>query len=334
LSTQADIASLAAGLVREVVARRRSAPPPRATYRLQFNHTFTFNDAREIVPYLAALGVSHVYASPVFKAAPGSMHGYDVIDYGELNPEIGTREDFDALVAALREHDLRLILDFVPNHMGIDGGANAWWQDVVENGEMSRFAEHFDIDWTPLKRELRDKVLLPFLGGQYGEVLERGELKLVHEEGGFRIQYWETPFPLDPRTYPFILRRAQPALTEALAADDLDLLEFESIITALERLPAHDDENPPDDAIEVRFREQVVTRHRLAGLCERSDAVREAIERAVAELNGDPGDPRSFDPLDHLLSMQAFRLSYWRVAAEEINYRRFFAINTLAATRQ
>ena len=334
MSTQADIASLAAGLVREVVARRRSAPPPRATYRLQFNHTFTFNDAREIVPYLAALGVSHVYASPVFKAAPGSMHGYDVIDYGELNPEIGTREDFDALVAALREHDLRLILDFVPNHMGIDGGANAWWQDVVENGEMSRFAEHFDIDWTPLKRELRNKVLLPFLGGQYGEVLERGELKLVHEEGGFRIQYWETPFPLDPRTYPFILRRAQPALTEALAADDLDLLEFESIITALERLPAHDDENPPDDAIEVRFREQVVTRHRLAGLCERSDAVREAIERAVAELNGDPGDPRSFDPLDHLLSMQAFRLSYWRVAAEEINYRRFFAINTLAAIRQ
>ena len=320
--------------MQRIIEQRLAMPVPRATYRLQFNHTFTFNDARVIVPYLAALGISHVYASPIFKAAPGSMHGYDVIDYGQLNPEIGTREELDALVTSLHDHGMRLIVDFVPNHMGIDGGANPWWQDVVENGQMSRYADHFDIDWSPLKRELRNKVLLPVLGGHYGEVLERGELRLLLEEGGFLIRYWETPFPLDPRTYPFILRRAQEALAEQLDPEDLDLLELESIITALERLPGPDDPDLPEDAIEARHREQVVTRHRLAGLLERSGVIREAIERVIEELNGDTDDPRSFDQLDHLLSMQPFRLSFWRVAAEEINYRRFFAINTLAAIRQ
>jgi len=321
-------------LVREVVVDCHAKPAPRATYRLQFNHTFTFRDAASIVPYLADLGISHVYASPIFKAAKGSMHGYDVVDYGLLNPEIGTREQFDAFVEMLHAHDLRLILDFVPNHMGIDGGANAWWQDVIENGQMSRYAEHFDIDWTSLKLELRDKVLLPFLGGQYGKVLERGELKLACEDGGFLVRSWETPFPLDPRTYPFILRLAQPAVDATLEDDELDRLEFESIITALERLPAPDDPEPAEDAIEVRHREQVVARHRLAALWERSATVREAIAEVVTELNGTPGDPRSFDRLDQLLNLQPFRLSFWRVAAEEINYRRFFATNTLAAIRQ
>ncbi len=323
-----------ADIVRAIVDRRRSQPVPRATYRLQFNGQFTFRQATDIVPYLAKLGVSHVYASPIFRAAQGSMHGYDVVDYGQINPEIGTDDDFHAFVGALRAHDLRLILDFVPNHMGIDGGANGWWQDVIENGEMSRYAEYFDIDWTPLKRELRGKVLLPFLGGQYGEVLERGELKLAFEAGGFLVRSWETPFPLDPRTWPFILRRAFASLDDALDAEDLDRLEFESIITALERLPAPDDPEPAPDAIDVRHREQLVGRHRLETLCDRHQVIREAIEHAVDTLNGSPGDPRSFDDLDQLLNLQPFRFSYWRVAAEEINYRRFFAINTLAAIRQ
>src|SRR5699024_10549382 len=131
-------------------------------------------------PYFADLGISHIYASPIFRTAPGSMHGYDVVDYGEIDPEIGTREEFDRFVSELHQHAIGLILDFVPNHMGIEQGANAWWQDVLENGRMSRYASFFDIDWRPLKRELRGKVLLPFLGGQYGEVLERGELALVY----------------------------------------------------------------------------------------------------------------------------------------------------------
>ncbi len=321
-------------LIRELVDERRALPAPRATYRLQFNHTFTFRQARDIVPYLSRLGVSHVYASPIFRAVAGSLHGYDVVDYNEINPDIGSREEFDAFVSTLHEHDMRLIVDFVPNHMGIDGGVNPWWQDVVENGPMSRYANHFDIDWTPLKQELRNKVLLPFLGGQYGEILERGELKLAFEDGRFTVYSWETPFPLDPRTYPFILSRLVPALVDEVGAEHLDVLDLESIATALDRLPGPDDADGPDDAIAARHREQVGTVRRLADLCERSDPVRAALEREVQALNGTPGDARSFDDLDHLLNLQPFRLAYWRVAAEEINYRRFFAINTLAAIRQ
>ena len=323
-----------ADVVHQLVESCRAKPAPRATYRLQFNHTFTFADAQAIVPYLSKLGISHVYASPIFKAAAGSMHGYDVVDYGQLNPEIGSPEEFDAFVETLHAHGLRLILDFVPNHMGIDNGANPWWQDVIEHGELSRYADYFDIDWTPLKRELRNKVLLPFLGGQYGEVLERGELRLVYQDGGFHVQSWETPFPLDPRTWPTVLQLAQVRIGESIPDDDLDRLEFDSIVTALERLPSPHDPDLAADAVEVRYREQLVTRHRLAALSERSAEISAAIDAAVTHLNGTPDDPRSFDDLDALLDEQPFRLSYWRVAAEEINYRRFFAINTLAAIRQ
>ncbi|MGC4191810.1 MAG: malto-oligosyltrehalose synthase [Thermomicrobiales bacterium] len=323
-------------LVREVVCVIEAAaarPVPRATYRLQFNHTFTFDDARRIVPYLADLGISHVYASPVFRAAPGSMHGYDVVDYTEINPEIGGRAGLNTLVETLHVHDMGLILDVVPNHMGIANGANTWWQDVLENGEASVHADTFDIDWAPLKRDLRGKVLLPFLGDQYGNVLERGELRLVFADGVFRIDYWDTPLPLDPCTWPLVFHRAEPALLEALAADDLDLLEFESIITALERLP-HGDEVAGRDAKFARQREQIVIRHRLESLVTRNDAIRAAVASAVDGLNGIPDDPGSFDDLDALIDAQNWRPAFWRVASEEINYRRFFAINTLAAIRQ
>lgn len=310
-------------------------PTIRATYRLQFNKEFTFEDATRLVPYLADLGISHLYASPLFKAAPGSMHGYNVVDYGEINPEIGAREDFDRMVSTLHQHGMGLILDFVPNHMGIENGANAWWQDVVENGRMSRYAEYFDVDWTPLKRELEGKVLLPFLGGQYGEVLERGELALTYGDGGFAIHYYDTPFPIDPRTYPFILQRARERVEELLAPNDLELLAFESVISAFDRLPAAEGDVEPDaETIAARYREQVVTRMRLAELYDSNETIRSAIDAAVEELNGTADGPRSFDALDALLARQNFRLAYWRVAAEEINYRRFFAINTLAAIRQ
>lgn len=321
--------------VQSIIAARRAVPPPRATYRLQFNATFTFAHALRIVPYLEQLGISHVYASPIFKAAPGSMHGYNVVDFNEVNPEIGTRDELEALAAELHRRSMGLILDFVPNHMGIEEGANAWWQDVIENGRMSRFAEYFDIDWTPLKRELQGKVLLPFLGDQYGAVLERGELQLAFEESGFTLRYWETPFPIDPRTWPFVLTPVLDGLRQTLEADNLDLLELESVANALERLPQPVEfQQPSHEDIEARYREQVVTRLRLAALMERSDTIADAVGREVARLNGSADDPRSFDRLDHLLSLQPYRLASWRVAAEEINYRRFFAINTLAAIRQ
>jgi len=323
-----------ATIVSDLIEARLAPAPPRATYRLQFNHTFTFKDATAIVPYLADLGISHVYASPIFRASPGSMHGYDVVDYGELNPEIGTREEFDTLVAALHEVDLKLILDFVPNHMGIDGGSNPWWQDVLENGAASPYAATFDIDWDPVKVELRNKVLLPILGDQYGLVLERGELKMVYDNGSFRIDYGDMPLPINPLTYPEILRTAEQHLGVQLQPDDLDMLDFLSIVTSLERLPTGDETPLNEESIQRRIGEQIVAKRRLADLCERSAVIRESVSVVVAALNGLPNDARSFDRLDQLLGKQNWRLAFWRVASEEINYRRFFAINTLAAIRQ
>ncbi len=147
---------------------------PTATYRLQFNPNFTFRDAATIVPYLSALGVSHCYASPYLRARAGSLHGYDIIDHNTLNPEIGTVEDYEHFVAELHRHGMRQILDIVPNHMGVMGSDNAWWLDVLENGEASEFAEFFDIDWDPIKDELQGKVLVPVLAEQYGNELEKG----------------------------------------------------------------------------------------------------------------------------------------------------------------
>ena len=317
------------------VAENEPAPGarvPLATYRLQLNGGFTFRDTEKIAPYLAELGIDTLYASPVFRANPGSTHGYDVIDYGELNPEIGGEADFDALVAVLRRQGLGLLLDFVPNHMGIAQGRNAWWLDVLENGQSSPYADFFDVDWRPLKGELRGKVLLPILGDHYGVVLERGELRLRLEEGAFTVDYYETPLPVAPLTYPLVLRRRLDALIETLPADDLDLLEFQSIITALDRLPGQEERDP--ELIAEKQREQVVAKRRLAELLRRSGQVRATVAEAEKAFNGTPGDPRSFDLLDGLLAAQSYRLAFWRVAAEEINYRRFFAINELAASRQ
>jgi (1->4)-alpha-D-glucan 1-alpha-D-glucosylmutase len=167
-------------------------PPlePLSTYRLQFNRNFTFSQAAELVPYLAELGISHCYASPYLRARPGSMHGYDIVDHHQINPEIGTLEDYDKFVAALYQHGMGQILDIVPNHMGIMGSDNAWWLDVLENGEASAYAEFFDIDWYPLKDELQGKVLVPVLGDQYGIILDRAELRLKFDQqkGDFNIQ--------------------------------------------------------------------------------------------------------------------------------------------------
>ncbi len=305
---------------------------PSATYRLQFNSGFTFRDATRIVPYLAELGVDTVYASPIFRASPGSTHGYDVSDYGALNPEIGGDDDLAALVAALQRSGMGLLLDIVPNHMGIAGGRNAWWQDVLENGPSSPFADFFDIDWHPIKREIRGKVLLPILGDQYGAVLERGELRLRLEDGAFAIDYFATPLPVAPPTYPLILRQGLDPLVATLPPDNPHLLELLSIITALERLPPQ--ETIDADLVAERQREQVIAKRRLADLLREAAPIRAAIDEAIVAVSGTAGDPHSFDLLDMLLEAQSYRLAFWRVAAEEINYRRFFAINELAAIRQ
>ncbi len=315
---------------------------PSATYRLQLNKDFTFRQAREIVPYLHALGISDVYASPFFRAVPGSTHGYDVVDHNQLNPEIGLEEDFDALTDELKRHDFGLIADFVPNHMGIGEPTNTWWMDVLENGPSSVYARCFDIDFHPLKSELDNKVLLPILGDQYGRVLERGELRLAFEDGAFFLHYFDHKFPINPRSYGQVLEVVLELLGYPKGGDSSALgvsiktlasqvNELQSIVTALEYMPPRSETDAK--RIAERAREKEIVKRRLERLAEEEPSVREALAGAVQRFNGTPGEPRSFDLLHRLIEQQAYRLSYWRVAAEEINYRRFFDINTLAAIR-
>lgn len=304
---------------------------PRATYRLQFHAGFTFADAAAIVGYLADLGASEAYASPILTPRSGSTHGYDITDHGSLNPDLGGEDDFEQLSAALRAHDMGLILDVVPNHMGIGDLRNTWWLDVLENGSSSIYAHYFDIDWEPVARQLSGKVLLPVLGGQYGDVLERGELKLRYADGAFAVTYWDHLFPISPRTYSDLLTHKLDALIEQHGADSEDVMELQSIITAVKYLPPRSETDP--ERIAERNREKEVVKRRLDRLYRASKPVRKMIDATVAEYNGRPGSSRSFDLLDDLLEQQAYRLAFWRVATEEINYRRFFDINDLAAIR-
>jgi (1->4)-alpha-D-glucan 1-alpha-D-glucosylmutase len=304
---------------------------PLSTYRIQFSTAFTFTDAAAIADYLQALGISHVYASSYFKAVPGSSHGYDVADPTRLNPEIGDEGAYTEWIQALRARGMGHIVDVVPNHMGIAKSANPWWQDVLENGAASRYATVFDIDWTPLKPELEQKVLLPVLGDTYGAVLERQEIALEYAKGAFRARYFDNVFPIAPGTYGRILGLGQQQLLRDIGEESDEGLEFLSILTAIRNLPGRQVQDAA--ALAERDREKEVIKRRLAALTSRCPRVLDHIERAVAALNGVRGTPRSFDGLDELLSTQPYRLAYWRVAGEEINYRRFFDINELAAIR-
>lgn len=302
---------------------------PSSTYRLQFNRQFTFTHAREIVPYLDALGVSDCYASPYFQARAESLHGYDITDHNKLNAAIGSRAEYDAWIADLHAHGMGQIVDFVPNHMGVGEPLNLWWMDVLENGPSSMYAPYFDIQWKPLKSDLEDKVLLPILGDQYGRVLERGELQVRFEAGAFYLRYYEHEFPIAPGTYRHILQIALEKL-ESFKSEEF-YAEFQSIITALEYLPRRTETDP--ERIAERTREKEIIKRRLERRCQEAPQVQAAVVQAITQVNGTPGDPRSFDALDSLLNDQSYRLAFWRVAAEEINYRRFFDVNDLAAIR-
>jgi (1->4)-alpha-D-glucan 1-alpha-D-glucosylmutase len=315
-------------LVRDGFSQRRT---PSATYRLQLNRGFTFSDARDLVPYLRELGVSDCYASPVFLACAGSSHGYDVCDHARLNPELGGEPEFDRFAEALRSNGMGLILDVVPNHMGVAGAANAWWADVLENGPGSAYAPFFDIDWRPVNPDLENKVLLPLLEDQYGRVLEAGKIRLGYEDGAFFLGYHETRLPVAPCTYPVVLEHCLPCRSGDLGEGHEHVRELQSVLTALRYLPARTEHSPAK--VVERGREKEVIKRRLAALYGASLAVRATLDAAVASFNGVPGDPRSFDLLDDLIDRQAYRLAYWRVAADEINYRRFFDVNELAAIR-
>lgn len=304
---------------------------PASTYRIQFNSNFRFSDAMEIIPYLKRLGISDIYSSPFFKASKGSLHGYDILDQNSLNPEVGTEAEFEAMVAELKKCGMGQILDIVPNHMCIEGQGNAFWMDVLENGPSSVYADFFDIDWRPLKQELENKILIPILGDQYGTVLENGELRLAFEEGSFFVYYFDHKLPIIPKTYSHVMMLDIGNLEQSLSATAPQYQELMSIVTALKHLPFTTEKDPA--RIAERYREKEVVKRRLWTLYQNSSAIREFFDRNVAIFNGIKGDPRSFDLLDKLLRDQVYRISHWRVATEEINYRRFFDINSLGAIR-
>lgn len=316
-------------LIAAVEERMRTQRLPLATYRAQFNNRCSFAEIESAVPYLYTLGISDLYASPFLKARPGSPHGYDIVDHSAVNPEIGTLDDLRSLRSALREHDMGLLADVVPNHMSATPHLNDWWNDVLENGPSSQFATHFDIDWMPLKPDLANKVLLPVLGDQFGKVLEDGQLKVQYSDGAFWLHYYDRRFPLAPRSCAAILTQRLDEKVTELGAEHESLSELLSILTAIRNLPLRT-ETAAERIIERR-REKEVVKRRLQDLTTRSPEIADFVQANVTLINGIPGNPESFDTLDALLQDQAYRLAYWRAAADEINYRRFFDINELAA---
>lgn len=299
---------------------------PRATYRLQLHADFDFDAARAVLPYLARLGISHVYCSPISRARPGSRHGYDVSDHACINPELGGEAGFERFSDAARALGMGLLLDQVPNHMGVFGADNAWWMDVLENGQASAFAAHFDIDWDPPNRALTGKLLVPVLGATYGDVLDRGDirLELEHAQGVLVLRYHEHRFPLDPRSYTAVLRAA--AVTAPIGESQAGR-QLASLAAAFGALPSRDVRDEPQRT--ARRHNQRLLQARLAKLIAGDADVPIALLAAIEAINTEADRTT----LDTLHEAQAYRLAYWRMAADEINYRRFFDVNDLAALR-
>ena len=304
---------------------------PRATYRLQLHSDFTLDEAAGVAGYLARLGVSDCYTSPIFRAAPGSRHGYDVCDHNQIGPELGGDAAYARFSEALHANGLSHVVDFVPNHMGISTGSNPWWRDVLENGACSVSARFFDIDWEPAEASLDNKLLLPILGDQYGLTLERGALRVVWDDGLLALDVNDERLPINPRQTPRVYRIGLDALGARLGADHPDVAELRSILADLEDMPPYTVSTP--EAIEARGISKALGRDRLRALAGRSPEIRAHIDAAIEAVNGRPGQPASFDLLHELLEAQPYRLASWRTAADEINYRRFFDVNTLAAVR-
>jgi (1->4)-alpha-D-glucan 1-alpha-D-glucosylmutase len=304
---------------------------PVSTYRLQFNVHFRFLDAKRIIPYLNDLGISDIYASPYFKAREGSLHGYDIVDHNTFNPEIGTEDEYNEMVYELWKYGMGQMLDIVPNHMCIASKENVWWMDVLENGPGSTYADFFDIRWEPVKRELKDKILLPILGDQYGHILEKQELKLAFETGTFFVFYYDHKLPVMPNTYIDILQYRIDELENLLSSENPHFVELLSIITALNHLPPHTEKD--QEKIAEKYREKEIIKKRLWNLYTESSEIMAFLDENIKIFNGTKGESRSFDLLDDLLNKQVYRLSHWSVATDEINYRRFFDINDLAAIK-
>ncbi len=308
----------------------RFSPAPRSTYRVQLTPSFGFAEARAIVPYLRLLGISDLYCSPFLTARPGSTHGYDVVDPLHLNPELGGEEAFLELSTALKEHEMGLLLDIVPNHMAASV-ENPWWLDVLENGPSSPYASYFDIEWDPaLPGGLENRVLLPILGSPYGETLENGELQIEEDDTGYHLRFYETNLPLATVSYLPILEARAAEIERRLGSGSRDWQDYAKLAREVESTPPRAADDPPlvERRREIRqYLESELPRLRAV------PTVREELNSVIAAINGTPGVPESFDTLDRIVSSQAYRLSFWQLAREQINYRRFFDINDLISMR-
>jgi len=282
---------------------------PGSTYRIQFHGGFRFAHALAILPYLHDLGITHLYASPIFKSGEQSTHGYDVCNYGEIDPKLGGAEAFQQLTASMRDLGMGILLDIVPNHMRADS-CNEWWRNLLENGSSSPFAAFFDIDWDSDLPNVGRKVLLPILGAMYEEVLESGQIRLVVSEGGIWVAYGSHRFPTSAYSYREVLKET----LHHLGADTPESLLIRRLLA--------------DPVSVVPSKEVDILKTNLNHLSA-SEPFNEALGKALAVLNGQPGIPESFDRLDAILQHQHYRLSWWRIGPEQIDYRRFFDITEL-----
>ncbi len=298
---------------------------PLASYRIQFSPSFNFQAAQEIVPYLVELGISDIYASPIFQARSGSDHGYDVVDPGQINQELGGVEAFEALEQHLQEHNIGWIQDIVPNHMAYNWH-NLFLRDVLESGKDSDYYDFFDVNWQHSYLNIRDRILAPFLGEFYNVCLESGKIQLQYDQDGFTINYYEHRYPLRIDSYVTVFTHNLPKLKRKLKKKDPNYVRLLAILYSLKSIPSKVDLLERRDQIDF-------VKDMLWELYNNSEEITSFIDDTVETFNGEPGDPSSFDLLDDLLSEQFFNLSFWKVGADEINYRRFFTVNDLISLR-
>ncbi|WP_462270091.1 malto-oligosyltrehalose synthase [Desulfobacter sp.] len=298
---------------------------PTATYRIQFNKTFDFQAASDILAYLADLGISCIYASPIFKARKGSLHGYDIVDPSRLNPELGSITDFEKLTEELQKEHMGWLQDIVPNHMAFDF-ENKMLMDVLENGRHSIYRNFFDVDWEHPWGSFQGKLPAPFLGGHYGQSLENKEIRLKYDETGFSVNYYDRALPLKIESYTDVLTFRSSALRTRLGENHPHFIKLLAVLHILKTLPS-------GEAVKERYEQIKVAKYMLWELYCRNPAIRRFVDGNIEMFNGEKGNPQSFRNIEKLLDEQVFRLSYWKVANEEINYRRFFHINDLICLR-
>ena len=298
---------------------------PTATYRIQFHSGFGFEAATDIVPYLAQLGISDLYASPIFKARKGSTHGYDVVDPTQLNPELGSQQNFDELMSKIGHYDMGWLQDIVPNHMAYDS-QNRFLTDVLEHGPDSDFFDFFDVAWNQPFEEMEARILTPLLGNFYGDCLENGEIQLSYDQDGLSVNYYDLKLPIRIETYSQFVTYNLGKLARTLGRNHTDFIKLLGVLYLTKNIPTETKGKERED--QTNFIKGI-----LWELYNQNKNVKDFIDDNLDTFNGKPGNPESFNLLDNLLSEQFYRLAFWKVGAEEINYRRFFTVNELISIK-